>query len=106
MSGSSRLQSALADKAQVWGGWVVGPTVIGPEEFAQTGYDYVGFDTQHGSVTENHSTTGTYLTAAESLDHSGDPSVGAYRDSARAFLGAPGDGTTIDSRAYQLIRDR
>ncbi len=31
-----------------WGGWVVGPTIIGPEEFAQAGYDYVGFDVQHG----------------------------------------------------------
>ena len=28
-------------------GWW-GPTIIGPEEFAQAGYDYVGFDIQHG----------------------------------------------------------
>ena len=27
---------------------MVGPTVIGPEEFARVGYDYVGFDVQHG----------------------------------------------------------
>lgn len=45
---SSRLQAALAERAQVWGGWVVGPTILGPEEFATAGYDYVGFDTQHG----------------------------------------------------------
>lgn len=45
---ASRLQQALAAKEQVWGGWVVGPTIIGPEEFAQAGYDYVGFDVQHG----------------------------------------------------------
>ena len=45
---TSRLQDALATKAQVWGGWVVGPTVLGPEEFTQAGYDYVGFDVQHG----------------------------------------------------------
>ncbi len=45
---SSRLQDALADKPHVWGGWVVGPTIIGPEEFAKAGYDYVGFDLQHG----------------------------------------------------------
>jgi 2-keto-3-deoxy-L-rhamnonate aldolase RhmA len=45
---TSRLQDALATKAQVWGGWVVGPTIIGPEEFADAGYDYVGFDVQHG----------------------------------------------------------
>lgn len=44
----SRLQEALAAKQQIWGGWVVGPTIIGPEEFAQAGYDYVGFDVQHG----------------------------------------------------------
>ncbi|MBI3214370.1 MAG: aldolase [Mycobacterium sp.] len=48
MTGRSRLQAALDDKPVVWGGWVVGPTVIGPEEFAAAGYDYVGFDTQHG----------------------------------------------------------
>lgn len=45
---SSRLQEALSTKPRVWGGWVVGPTVIGPEEFARAGYDYVGFDVQHG----------------------------------------------------------
>jgi 4-hydroxy-2-oxoheptanedioate aldolase len=44
----SRLQEALAAKRQVYGGWVVGPTIIGPEEFARAGYDYVGFDLQHG----------------------------------------------------------
>jgi len=48
MTTPSRLQEALAAKEQIWGGWVVGPTVIGPEEFAQAGYDYVGFDVQHG----------------------------------------------------------
>lgn len=44
----SRLHDALAAKEQIWGGWVVGPTIIGPEEFAAAGYDYVGFDLQHG----------------------------------------------------------
>ena len=44
----TRLQEALSAREQVWGGWVVGPTIIGPEEFAQAGYDYVGFDVQHG----------------------------------------------------------
>jgi 4-hydroxy-2-oxoheptanedioate aldolase len=47
MSGS-RLQRALASKPQVWGGWLTGPSFSGPEEFARAGYDYVGFDTQHG----------------------------------------------------------
>ncbi len=45
---TSRLQDALAAKRHIWGGWVVGPTIIGPEEFARAGYDYVGFDVQHG----------------------------------------------------------
>ena len=45
---ASRLQEALAAKPHIFGGWVVGPTIIGPEEFARAGYDYVGFDVQHG----------------------------------------------------------
>ena len=44
----SRLQEALATKERIFGGWGVGPTIIGPEEFAKAGYDYVGFDLQHG----------------------------------------------------------
>jgi 2-keto-3-deoxy-L-rhamnonate aldolase RhmA len=42
------LTRALAAQPQIFGGWVVGPTAIGPEAFAQSGYDYVGFDCQHG----------------------------------------------------------
>jgi 2-keto-3-deoxy-L-rhamnonate aldolase RhmA len=49
---TSMLQDALAARAQVWGGWVVGPTMLGPEEFAQAGYDYVGFDVQHGYLSD------------------------------------------------------
>lgn len=48
----SRLQEALAGSAPVWGGWVVGHTDIGPEEFARAGYDYVGFDVQHGYLSD------------------------------------------------------
>ena len=44
----SRLQEALAAKERIFGGWVVGPTNIGPEVFAAAGYDYVGIDIQHG----------------------------------------------------------
>lgn len=44
----SRLQDALATDTPIWGGWIVGPTIIGPEEFAAAGYHYVGFDVQHG----------------------------------------------------------
>jgi 2-keto-3-deoxy-L-rhamnonate aldolase RhmA len=46
--GVSRFAKALADRSHVFGGWVVGPTTIGPEVFARSGYDYVGFDCQHG----------------------------------------------------------
>ena len=45
---TSRLQDALAHGKPVWGGWITGPTAIGPQEFARAGYDYVGFDAQHG----------------------------------------------------------
>ncbi|KAB7758050.1 MULTISPECIES: HpcH/HpaI aldolase family protein [Mycobacteriaceae] len=45
---TSRLQDLLAAKDRIWGGWVTGPTILGPEEFAAAGYDYVGFDLQHG----------------------------------------------------------
>ena len=44
----SSLQLALSRKTPIFGGWVTGPTALGPEEFARAGYDYVGFDAQHG----------------------------------------------------------
>jgi 4-hydroxy-2-oxoheptanedioate aldolase len=44
----SNLQRALSKTTPIWGGWITGPTLIGPEEFARAGYDYVGFDAQHG----------------------------------------------------------
>ncbi len=42
------MSSRAGRSALIWGGWITGPTLIGPEEFAGAGYDYVGFDTQHG----------------------------------------------------------
>ncbi|MGE2712422.1 HpcH/HpaI aldolase family protein [Mycolicibacterium litorale] len=48
MTARNRLLAALDDGAPIFGGWVVGPTLIGPEEFAAAGYDYVGVDLQHG----------------------------------------------------------
>jgi 2-keto-3-deoxy-L-rhamnonate aldolase RhmA len=47
---ASHLQRALASGEPVWGGWITGPTAIGPQEFARAGYDYVGFDAQHGYI--------------------------------------------------------
>jgi 2-keto-3-deoxy-L-rhamnonate aldolase RhmA len=44
----STLQRALSRATPIWGGWITGPTLLGPEEFARAGYDYVGFDAQHG----------------------------------------------------------
>jgi 4-hydroxy-2-oxoheptanedioate aldolase len=44
----SNLQRALSRGTPIWGGWITGPTLLGPEEFARAGYDYVGFDAQHG----------------------------------------------------------
>lgn len=52
MTATSALADALATKAQAWGGWVVGPTMLGPETFAAAGYDYVGFDVQHGYLSD------------------------------------------------------
>ncbi|GAB1813446.1 HpcH/HpaI aldolase family protein [Mycobacterium sp. MUNTM1] len=48
MTSPSNLQRALSRKAPIFGGWITGPTALGPEEFARAGYDYVGFDAQHG----------------------------------------------------------
>src|SRR6202012_2545234 len=44
----SNLSTALNERSPIWGGWITSPTLIGPEEFARAGYDYVGFDAQHG----------------------------------------------------------
>jgi 2-keto-3-deoxy-L-rhamnonate aldolase RhmA len=44
----SNLQRALNGTTPIWGGWITGPTALGPEEFARAGYDYLGFDAQHG----------------------------------------------------------
>jgi 2-keto-3-deoxy-L-rhamnonate aldolase RhmA len=43
-----RLQRALDAKPQIWGGWIIDRTAQGPEQFAAAGYDYIGFDCQHG----------------------------------------------------------
>lgn len=49
----SRLQEALgATDGPVWGGWIVGSTELGPQEFARAGYGYVGLDVQHGYLSD------------------------------------------------------
>lgn len=44
----SNFARALNRTDPIWGGWITVPTLLGPEEFARAGYDYVGFDAQHG----------------------------------------------------------
>lgn len=44
---TSALGDALRRGAPLWGGWITGPTLLGPEVFVRAGYDYVGFDAQH-----------------------------------------------------------
>lgn len=44
---TSALTAALHRRRPLWGGWITGPTLLGPEQFAAAGYDYVGFDAQH-----------------------------------------------------------
>ena len=46
----SNLAQALSRATPVWGGWITGPTLLGPDEFARAGYQYVGFDAQHGYI--------------------------------------------------------
>lgn len=48
MIGRNSVAAALQAGAPLFGGWVVGPTLIGPEEFSTAGYDYIGIDLQHG----------------------------------------------------------
>lgn len=45
---AGRIRQALATRAHLWGGWITGPSFSGPEDFARAGYDFIGFDTQHG----------------------------------------------------------
>lgn len=64
----------------------------------------VTFDTQRGTIGDNHSTRLAYLPAAQALDHSSDPSVAAYRASASAFLPGAGSGSTVQAHVYDLTR--
>jgi hypothetical protein len=64
----------------------------------------VEFDTQYGTVADNHSTARAYLPAARALDASSDPSVAAYRASAAAFLGTGSSAPTMRAQVYRLAR--
>lgn len=62
---TSALRSALAGRGPLWGGWITGPTLVGPEEFTRAGYDYLGFDVQHGYLDD--ADTAVMLRHVESL---------------------------------------
>ena len=64
----------------------------------------VTFDSQYGSMGNNHSTNQSYLPAAQALDTSTDPSVMAYRNSAGAFVATGTDGTTVQANVYNMTR--
>jgi hypothetical protein len=66
----------------------------------------VTFDAKLGSIGDNHGTATAYLPAARLLDGSNAPSIEAYRRSAAAFLGAPGDGSMAQTSVYELSRRR
>ena len=64
----------------------------------------VTFDHQTGTVGDNHSTTLSYLPAAQQLDHSTNASVTAFRSTAGAFLSPGSSGVTVQTNVYQLSR--
>ncbi len=64
----------------------------------------VTFATQNGTMGANHGIGSAYLPAAGALDHSTDPSVTAFRNSASPFLSSSGDGTQVTSYVYQITR--
>jgi hypothetical protein len=65
----------------------------------------VTFDTQYGNMGQNHGMGDSYVPAGAALDRSTDPSVSAYRDSARAFL-TNGNDTAVRAWTYELTRQR
>lgn len=64
----------------------------------------VTFDRQNGSIGDNHGLVDAYAPAAVALDHSDNPSVRAYLNSAGAFVAALGDGATIQTNVYTYCR--
>jgi len=57
-------------------------------------------DRQNGTVVDNHSLGKVYVPAAAGVDHSGDPSIRAYVDSAYPFFG----GDTVRTQKYRVER--
>jgi 4-hydroxy-2-oxoheptanedioate aldolase len=79
---TSNLQQALSRKSTLWGGWITGPTLIGPEEFARAGYDYAGFDAQHGYLDD-----AGIATALRHIEHVALGTVVRLPDAAPAPIG-------------------
>lgn len=64
----------------------------------------VTFETQYGSVGENHGISNAYLSAARIVDRSDDPSIAAYRVSAGPFLAGPGEDAEVVTHVYSIGR--
>lgn len=60
----------------------------------------VTFDNQTDSASGNHALDGNYVAAAGQLDSSKDPSVQAFRDSAKNFF----NGSQVETHQYQVKR--
>ncbi|CCG02681.1 conserved protein of unknown function; putative coiled-coil and acyl-transferase domains [Blastococcus saxobsidens DD2] len=64
----------------------------------------VTFQTQYGSVGENHGINSAYLGAARIVDRSDDPSIAAYRASAAPFFALPGADAEVVAHVYSIGR--
>jgi PGAP1-like protein len=66
----------------------------------------VSFDSQYGTIGDNHNIERSYVPAAQAVDSSTDPSLLAHRDSANAFFASKGGQATTEATAqvYQVTR--
>ncbi|HEX8627102.1 MAG TPA: hypothetical protein VF755_02895, partial [Catenuloplanes sp.] len=64
----------------------------------------VTFDSQHGTVGDNHGIGSAYQPAATALDSSTHPSVVNFKNTAQPFLAAPGGGTQVTTHQFEVSR--
>lgn len=65
----------------------------------------VSFDTQNGTIGDNHSIQQSYLPAASAASTSKDPSVVAFKDSAKAFFAPEGGADVkVTANVYRIRR--
>lgn len=65
----------------------------------------VSFDTQHGTIGDNHGIQQSYLPAAEAAWSSNDPSLVAFRDSADAFFASEDSDAHSAANVYRIRRN-